>query len=63
MSREFQHKKTPTVELRDIIALLMPKPPTYVSSSTPDNIPQEVWFMAEMRARYSYADRIINEVR
>lgn len=62
MAREFDAKiEAPKdeVTLRDILALLMPCPPF---SFTDPNNRIEI-YMAEMRARYQMADRIIKEVR
>lgn len=53
MDRVFTGPQLPRIELRDLIALLMPRPLTAAGED----------LMVEMRVRYELADRIIREVR
>lgn len=62
MTRDFRAKPPQTnseLELRDIVAMMIPQPP--FTFSDPSNEMEK--YMAAMRARYSMADRIIKEVR
>lgn len=60
MDRKFSEKKPsePKIELRDFLAMMMPKPPVLARTSKD---PGE--FEMEMKARYTWADKIIEDVR